>query len=85
MEVYDLNFQNKSHHFDCILSSSQQKSGGFSSSYGGQGQPPVSSGFLVQSNQQNDQAPITNALFMSSPLPPQRFNPTNQHLSNNGW
>jgi hypothetical protein len=69
-----------------LFSSSQQKSSGFSSSYGAPGQSPFSSGFLMQSNQQNDQPPITNAIFMSSPLSsPQRFNPTNQQLTNNGW
>jgi len=51
----------------------QQKSAGFSSSYGGQGQQPVSSGFLVQTNQENDNQPMTNAVFMSSQAPTQRF------------
>jgi hypothetical protein len=46
--------------------SSTQKSTGFSSSFGGQGQQPVSSSFVIQSNQQNDLKPVTSAVFMSS-------------------
>jgi hypothetical protein len=72
--------------------STEQKSTGFSSSYGGQGQKPVSSGFLIQSNQQNDMKPVTTALLMSSQLPTQRFisqsppaQQTSFSSSSNGW
>jgi len=54
--------------------SAQQKSGGYSSSYNGQGQQPISSSFLTQSNQQNDMPSVTNSVFMSSQVPTQRFN-----------
>jgi hypothetical protein len=65
--------------------STQQQSAGFSSSFGGSGQKPVSSSFLMQSNQQNDQPPVTNAVFMSSQVPPQRFISPPKQISNNGW
>lgn len=68
--------------------STQQQSIGYSSSFGGQGQQPVSSGFFIQSNQDNDQVPVTNAVFMSSQVPPQRFisqSQPKQQIFNNGW
>lgn len=65
--------------------SNQQKFNGFSSSFGGQGQQPVSSSFHIQSNQQNDQQPLTDAVFMSSQRPTQRFISSRQPMSNNGW
>ena len=83
MEVRHLNAPHPFYH---IHFSNQQKSTGFSSSYGSQGQQPVSSSFLIQSNQQNDQPSITDALFMSSQRPTQRFISSKQpSLSNNGW
>jgi len=67
--------------------STQQKSVSFGSTYGGQGQQPVSSGFAIQTNQQNDMEPITTGVFMSSQAPTQRFisqsQPT-QQISNDG-
>jgi len=65
----------------------QQKTVGFTSSYDGQGQQPVSSGFIVQSNQQNDQPFITNTAFISSQPSIQRFisqTQPKQQISNYG-
>jgi len=66
-------------------STQQQSSLGYSSSFDNQDQQPVSSGFLIQSSQQNDQKPVINGVFMSSQVPTQRFIPQpRQQISNNG-
>jgi hypothetical protein len=51
--------------------STEQRSLNFGSSFGGQ--QPVSSSFMMQSNQQDDQEPMTSGVFISSQVPPQRF------------
>ena len=77
MEVIDLNISNDLHRIDF---SRQQKPFGFGAQ-GQQQQQVFPSNNLLLSNQQRDQASMSDALLMSS----QRFIPPRQPLLNNGW